>query len=49
MDQGDMVTIAGLIHRAVTETDGDPDHATAKEIRAQVSELVASHPAYPRS
>jgi glycine hydroxymethyltransferase len=48
MDEGDMATIADLIHRAVTETDGDPDHATAKEIRAQVSELVTSHPAYPR-
>ncbi len=48
MDEQDMVTIAELIHRAVTETDGDPDHPVAKEVRAQVTELVTSHPAYPR-
>jgi glycine hydroxymethyltransferase len=43
-----MKVIAGLIHRAVTETDGDPDHAVAKDIRAEVADLVSRFPAYPR-
>jgi glycine hydroxymethyltransferase len=43
-----MKVIADLIHQAVTQTDGDPDHPKAKEIRAQVSDLVSRFPAYPR-
>jgi glycine hydroxymethyltransferase len=43
-----METVAELIHRAVTRTDGDPDHAVAKEIRAEVTDLVGRFPAYPR-
>ncbi|WP_151524834.1 serine hydroxymethyltransferase [Serinicoccus kebangsaanensis] len=47
MGTDQMATIADLIHRAVTETDGDPEHAVAREIRAQVGELMTAHPAYP--
>jgi glycine hydroxymethyltransferase len=43
-----MKVIAELIHQAVTQTDGDPDHPGSKEIRAQVSDLVGRFPAYPR-
>jgi len=49
MGTGEMEVIADLIHQAVTQTDGDPDHPRSKEIRAQVSELVARFPAYPRA
>jgi glycine hydroxymethyltransferase len=48
MGSDEMKLIADLIHQAVTETDGDPDHPKSKEIRAQVSDLVARFPAYPR-
>jgi len=48
MGTDEMKLIADLIHQAVTETDGDPDHPKSKEIRAQVSDLVARFPAYPR-
>jgi len=48
MGTPEMETIAELIHRAVTQTDGDPDHAVAKEIRAEVTDLVQRFPAYPR-
>jgi glycine hydroxymethyltransferase len=48
MGTEEMKLIAELIGRAVTETDGDPDHAVAKEVRAQVSDLVGRFPAYPR-
>ena len=44
----EMETIAELIHRAVTQGDGDPDHAVAKEVRAEVTDLVTRFPAYPR-
>ena len=43
-----MLVIADLIARAVTEGDADPGHPVSREIRAQVSELVARFPAYPR-
>jgi len=42
-----MDQVADLIHRAVTTTDGDPEHAGARAIRAEVTELLASYPAYP--
>lgn len=42
-----MRVVADLIHRAVTETDGTPDHPVAREIRERVTELMAAHPAYP--
>ena len=42
-----MDQIAELIHRAVTTTDGDPQHAGAQAIRAEVTELLTSFPAYP--
>jgi glycine hydroxymethyltransferase len=48
MGTEEMKVIADLIHRAVTQTDGDPDHPVAKEIRAEVSDLVTRFPAYPR-
>jgi glycine hydroxymethyltransferase len=48
MGESEMTRIAGLIARAVTETDGDPEHAVAREVRAEVSELVSAFPAYPR-
>jgi glycine hydroxymethyltransferase len=44
-----MATIAALIGRAVTGTDGDPEGAVAREIRSQVQELVTAFPAYPRA
>nr|WP_269812919.1 serine hydroxymethyltransferase [Ornithinimicrobium sediminis] len=47
MGTDDMTVVADLIHRAVTTTDGDPDHAGARAIRAEVTDLLASHPAYP--
>ena len=48
MGEGEMARIAELIGRAVTKTDGDADGATAREIRAEVGELVGAFPAYPR-
>lgn len=48
MGADEMKVIADLIHRAVTQTDGDPDHPQAKEIRAEVTDLVGHFPAYPR-
>ena len=48
MGTAEMVVIADLIDRAVTQTDGDPDHPVAKEIRAEVTDLVGRFPAYPR-
>jgi glycine hydroxymethyltransferase len=44
-----MATIAGLIGRAVKETDGDPEGAVAREIRSEVRQLVEAFPAYPRA
>lgn len=48
MGTDEMVTIAELIHTAVTTGDADPEHAVSREVRAQVSELVTTFPAYPR-
>jgi glycine hydroxymethyltransferase len=48
MGEGEMTRIAELIGRAVTKTDGDADSAAAREIRAEVGELVGAFPAYPR-
>jgi glycine hydroxymethyltransferase len=48
MGTEEMLVIADLIARAVTEGDADPAHPVSREIRAQVSELVARFPAYPR-
>jgi len=48
MGEGEMTRIAELIGRAVTKTDGDPDGAAAREIRAEVGQLVGAFPAYPR-
>ncbi|WP_114907134.1 serine hydroxymethyltransferase [Ornithinimicrobium murale] len=42
-----MDRIADLIHRAVTTTDGDPEHDGARAIRAEVTDLLTSYPAYP--
>jgi glycine hydroxymethyltransferase len=47
MGEAEMGRIAGLIARAVKETDGDPEHAVARQVRAEVSELVSAFPAYP--
>jgi glycine hydroxymethyltransferase len=49
MGTAEMATIAELIGRAVTKTDGDPEGAAAREIRSQVRELVDAFPAYPRA
>lgn len=48
MGTEEMKLIADLIHTAITEGDGDPEHAAAKAVRGQVSELVERFPAYPR-
>ncbi len=42
-----MTQVADLIHRAVTQTDGDRDHETAVALRAEVTELLTQYPAYP--
>ncbi|WP_134772495.1 serine hydroxymethyltransferase [Ornithinimicrobium flavum] len=42
-----MRTVADLIHRAVTETDGSADHPVAREIRDETTELLTAYPAYP--
>ena len=47
MGTDEMKTIAELIHTAITKGDGDPEHAVAKDVRAQVTELVQRFPAYP--
>ena len=48
MGTDEMVTIAELIHTAVTKGDADPDHEVSREVRGRVTELVTTHPAYPR-
>ncbi|GAB3591308.1 serine hydroxymethyltransferase [Angustibacter peucedani] len=48
MGEPEMARIAELIGRAVTQTDGDPDHEVARAVRAEVDELVTAFPAYPR-
>ena len=48
MGSQEMRTIADLIATAITKGDADPDAATSREVRAQVSDLVARFPAYPR-
>ncbi|WP_068262531.1 serine hydroxymethyltransferase [Janibacter limosus] len=48
MGTDEMVTIAELIHTAVTTGDADPEHEVSREVRAQVSDLVTRFPAYPR-
>ena len=47
MGTEDMDHVADMIHRAVTTTDGDPQHDVARAIRDEVTQLLASHPAYP--
>lgn len=47
MGVAQMEVVADLIHRAVTQGGGDPEHAVAREVRAQVTELMTAHPAYP--
>ena len=48
MGTPEMVQIADLIHRAITQTDGDPGHAVAQQVRAEITDLVGRFPAYPR-
>ncbi|GAB3486580.1 serine hydroxymethyltransferase [Flexivirga lutea] len=48
MGTEEMKLIADLIHTAITEGDGDREHAAAKKVRAQVTELVERFPAYAR-
>ena len=48
MGTAEMQTIADLIGTAVTKGDADPEHPVSKEVRGQVSDLVARFPAYPR-
>jgi glycine hydroxymethyltransferase len=49
MGEEQMRTIGGLIARAVTDGDADPEHAVSREVRGQVTELVEAFPAYPRA
>lgn len=42
-----MATVAELIHRAVTQSDGEESHPVARQVRAEVGELLAGFPAYP--
>ncbi len=48
MGADEMRTIARLIATAATKGDADPDHPVSKEVRAEVTDLVARFPAYPR-
>ncbi|MEO8750071.1 MAG: serine hydroxymethyltransferase, partial [Allobranchiibius sp.] len=48
MGTTEMTTIADLIHRAITQGDGSPQHAVAQQVRAEVADLVGRFPAYPR-
>lgn len=48
MGTEEMKLIADLIHTAITEGDGTPEHAAAQKVREQVTELVQRFPAYPR-
>jgi glycine hydroxymethyltransferase len=48
MGTAEMTRIAELIATAVTKGDADPDHAVSREVRAGVTDLVATFPAYPR-
>jgi glycine hydroxymethyltransferase len=47
MGTDQMPVVAELIHRAVTQTDGDPDHPVAREIRGAITDLLTTFPAYP--
>lgn len=42
-----MSLVADLIHRAVTQTDGNPGHPVAQQIRGEITELLTAFPAYP--
>lgn len=42
-----MKVVAELIHRAVTETDGNPEHPVATQIRGQILDLLGDYPVYP--
>ena len=48
MGTDEMVTIAELIHTAVTKGDADPDHEVSRQVRGTVTDLVTEFPAYPR-
>ena len=48
MGTDEMVTIAELIHTAVTKGDADPEHEVSRTVRGTVTELVTQFPAYPR-
>lgn len=48
MGADEMVTIADLIHTAVTKGDADPEHEVSRTVRGTVTELVTQFPAYPR-
>ena len=48
MGTDEMVTIAELIHTAVTKGDADPEHEVSRQVRGTVTDLVTQYPAYPR-
>ena len=48
MGPDEMVTIAELIHTAVTKGDADPEHEVSREVHGTVTDLVTAFPAYPR-
>lgn len=48
MGTDEMVTIAELIHTAVTKGDADPEHEVSRRVRGTVTDLVTQFPAYPR-
>ena len=48
MGTEEMKQIAGLIHRAITAGDADPEHEVSRAVRAEVTDLVTRFPAYPR-
>ncbi len=48
MGEDEMRRIADLVAQAILHGDGDPEHPVSREVRAGVTELVTTFPAYPR-
>ncbi len=47
MSQEQMGTIADVIHRAVTSTDGSPEHPSVAGLREEIADLLTAYPVYP--
>ncbi|MBD2758327.1 serine hydroxymethyltransferase [Yimella sp. cx-573] len=49
MGTEEMKVIAELIHKAITEGDGNPESAISEEVRGGVEDLCKRFPAYPQN